>query len=134
MSAHDRSANENRTEIAAAVRANYQAQRDAMVAGDADALGALLTDGFTLTHMTGYRQPKAQWLADVASGAMAYHAIDDVAVSVDFDGDTPVVTAHTRTEATIWGGHGTWPLRLRIHFARIGGSWLASDTVASTWR
>ena len=37
-----------KAEIAAAVRANYEAQRAAMVAGNADALGDLLADGFTL--------------------------------------------------------------------------------------
>jgi hypothetical protein len=123
----------NKAEIAAAVRANYEAQRAAMVAGNADALGDLVADGFTLTHMTGYRQPKAEWLADVRSGAMTYHAVDDVEVSVDVDGDAPVITARTRTEATIWGGRGIWPLRLRIRFARVGDSWLAAHTRASTW-
>jgi hypothetical protein len=96
-----------RAEVAAAVRANYEAQRDARVAGDADKLGELLTDGFTLTHMTGYRQPKAEWLADVRSGAMTYHTIEDVDVTVEPDNVTPVVTARTRTEATIWGSNGT---------------------------
>ena len=122
------------TEVAAAVRANYEAQRDAMVAGDADRLGELLTDGFTLTHMTGYQQPKAEWLADVGSGAMTYHTIKDVDVTVELDDATPMVTASTRTEATIWGSNGTWPLRLRIRFSHERGSWLASETVASTWR
>ena len=125
-------ADQARAEVAAAVRANYEAQRDAMVAGDADSLGELLTDGFTLTHMTGYQQPKAEWLADVRSGAMTYHTIDDVDVAVDFDVD-PVVTARTRTKATIWGSSGTWPLRLRIRFIRGHDGWLACQTVASTW-
>jgi len=128
------SADEGRAEIAAAPRTNYKAQRQAMAAGDADALGALLADVFTLTHMTGYLQPRSEWLADVRSGEMTHHAIVDVDVSVDVNGDTPVLTVRTRTEATIWGGHGTWPLQLRVHFVRVGGSWLASDTVASTWR
>jgi hypothetical protein len=130
-----RSADESRAHTVEAVRANYEAQRDAMVAGDTEALGALLADGFTLTHMTGYLQPKAEWLADVRSGEMSYHAIQNVDVTVDVDADTgtPVLIARTRTEATIWGSHGTWPLRLRIRFSGTGGSWLASDTVASTW-
>jgi hypothetical protein len=125
----------SRAQAAEAARTNYQAQRDAMVAGDADALGALLADGFTLTHMTRYLQPKVEWLADVRSGEMTYDAIQDVDVTVDVDADTgtPVLIARTRTEATIWGSHGTWPLRLRIRFSGTGGSWLASDTVASTW-
>ena len=86
---------ESRAQIAAAVCTNYQAQREAMVAGDAEALAALLMNGFTLTHMTGFRQPKAEWLADVRSGVMTYHVIDDVDVSVDLEGGAPVVTART---------------------------------------
>ena len=96
--------------VESAVRANYAAQRRAMVAGDAEALSALLADDFTLTHMTGYRQPKAEWLADVRSGPMTYHSMDDVQVDVDVFAGAPVLTARTRTAATVWGGHGTWPL------------------------
>src|SRR4051812_36203151 len=104
-----------------------------MVAGDADALGALLAEEFTLVHMTGYRQPKDQWLADVRSGAMTYHSMADIDVSVDASSGSPVLTARTRTEATIWGAHGTWPLQLRIAFTRADGAWIAAGTVASTW-
>src|SRR3954454_16108731 len=121
-------------EIRAAVLANYGGQRRAMVAGDADALGALLADDFTLVHMTGYRQPKAEWLADGPAGAMTYHSMEDVDVAVDVSGEAPVVTARTRTAATIWGASGTWPLRLRISFAHDGTSWVATGTVATTWR
>ena len=122
------------TDIRDAVLANYEAQCQAMVAGDADALGALLADDFTLVHMTGYRQPKSEWLADVRSGAMSYHSMTDVDVSVDVSGDAPVVTARTRTAATIWGASGTWPLQLRISFAHEGTAWVATGTVATTWR
>ena len=120
-------------QTAAAVRANYAAQRQAMVTGDADGLGALLADDFTLGHMTGYRQPKARWLADVRSGAMTYHSMVDVDVSTDASSGSPVLTARTRTEATIWGSHGTWPLQLRIAFTHAEGAWIAAGTVASTW-
>ena len=121
-------------DLAAAVLANYEAQRRAMVAGDADALGPLLAEDFTLVHMTGYRQPKAEWLADVRSGAMTYHSIEDIEVTVGVSGGAPVVTVRTRTAATIWGASGTWPLQLRITFRRAGDSWVASGAVASTWR
>ena len=122
------------TDIRDAVRASYAAQREAMVAGDADALGALLAEDFTLVHMTGYRQPRGEWLADVRSGAMSYRSMEDVDVSVDMSGEAPVVTARTRTAATIWGATGTWPLQLRITFTRDGSAWVAAGTVASTWR
>jgi ketosteroid isomerase-like protein len=121
-------------DVAAAVLDNYEAQRQTMVAGDADALGDLLADDFVLVHMTGYRQPKAEWLADVRSGAMTYHSMEDVDVTVDVAGDAPVVTARTRTEATIWGASGTWPLQLRISLVHEGIARVATGTVASTWR
>src|SRR4051794_40566463 len=89
--------------VKAAVRAGYEAQRDAMVAGDAEALGEQLAQGFTLTHMTGYLQTRQEWLAQVASGEMTYHSIDDVAVDVsDADSAEPVLTVRSRTDATIW--------------------------------
>jgi hypothetical protein len=117
-----------------AVRAGYQAQREAMVAGDAEALADQLAADFTLTHMTGYLQSRREWLAQVASGEMSYHAMEDVAVSVkDADTSEPVLTARTRTDATIWGGRGVWPLQLEIHFERRDGRWLAAETIASTW-
>jgi hypothetical protein len=39
-------------ETAAALRASHQAQRDGILAGEADALGQLLSGDFTVTHMT----------------------------------------------------------------------------------
>jgi hypothetical protein len=121
------------TDIRDAVLANYEAQCQAMVAGDADAVGGLLADDFTLVHMTGYRQPKPEWLADVRSGEMTYHSTVDVEVTVDVSGGSPVLSARTRTEATIWGGHGTWPLQLRITYRQQDGAWVAAGSVASTW-
>jgi hypothetical protein len=120
--------------VEAAVRAGYEAQREAMVTADAEALGEQLDDGFTLTHMTGYVQSRGEWLEQVSSGEMNYHAISDVAVSVaDADTDEPVLTARTHTDATIWGGRGVWPLHLEIRFVHRGGRWVAARTVASTW-
>lgn len=122
--------------VETAVRANYASQRNAMVSGDANALADLLTEDFVLTHMTGYVQPRAEWLADLRSGAMTYHSIHDVDVHVDVRGDSghaPVLLARTRTNATIWASHGTWPLQLEIHFVNDGGRWLAASTIASTW-
>jgi hypothetical protein len=65
-----------------------------VVTGDAEALGEQLAQGFTLTHMTGYLQTRQEWLAQVASGEMTYHSIDDdVAVDVrDADSAEPVLT------------------------------------------
>lgn len=121
-------------DIESALRSNYAAQKAAMLAADAQAIGALLAPDFTLTHMAGYLQDRAEWLSDVQSGAMAYQAMEDVDVAVDLDREDPVLIARSRTTATIWGHRGSWPLELRIHFVHVEGPWIAARTVASTWR
>ncbi|MDO4888715.1 MAG: nuclear transport factor 2 family protein [Actinomycetaceae bacterium] len=117
----------------AAIRENFDAQCQAMLTADAQALGQLLTDDYTLTHMTGYLQAKEEWLAQVSSGAMAYHSIEIIDVDINAVPD-PILAANTRTNATIWGSHSTWPLRMRMAFVKNDdGTWLASRAVASTW-
>lgn len=127
-------------DVLIALRANWDAQRQAMVDGDAAALAELLTDDFTLRHMTGYEQTRTEWLQDVDSGDMTYHAMQVVAVATDAgpltasSSSAPLLIARTQTTATIWGSHGTWPLQLHITYAVDGAGWLAQRTVASTWR
>lgn len=115
------------------LRAAWDAQRDAMIFGDVTLLDSLLDDDFTLTHMTGYKQPKAEWLSDIDTDRMSYHAIEDVEVSTHPTRNSAVLTAQTVTEATIWGGHGTWRLQLRYEFERRAGDWIAMRCIATTW-
>lgn len=115
-----------------ALRAAWERQRLAMLAADTDALDELLSDDFTLTHMTGYVQPKEEWLDHISTGQMTYHSIVDVNVSAQPSAWT--VTARSKTSATIWGLTGTWNLALTITFAEQSGALRAVKTVATTWR
>jgi hypothetical protein len=124
---------DKRDAVTAAVRANYEAQAEAMVLGDTGALGRLLAHGFTLTHMTGYLQSKQEWLDDIDGERMEYHGMDTIETVVAFDGETPVLTARTMTDATIWGMHGNWKLQLRIFYTLQDGLWVAAQTIASAW-
>jgi hypothetical protein len=104
---------------------------EAMVAGDLTELGAILADDFTLTHMTGYVQAKAEWLEAIETGQMQYHRMETVGTITE--GAVPALTARTRTDATIWGSRATWRLTLRSWFEPRGGGWVITRTVASTW-
>ncbi|WP_449373111.1 nuclear transport factor 2 family protein [Arthrobacter psychrolactophilus] len=106
---------------------------EAMVAGDVTQLGIILADDFTLTHMTGYVQAKAEWLDDIAAGAMRYHRMETVETTVSAEGDLAALTARTLTDATIWGSRATWQLTLRSWFEPRGNEWVIVRTIASTW-
>lgn len=105
-----------------------------MVSGDTRALDALLSDEFTLTHMTGYEQPKSEWLAEMRSGQFVYHRIVDQDVAVDVTEGETVLRARTLTDATVYGTRANWRLVLTQTYIRTDdGSWVVARSVATTW-
>ena len=96
-------------------------------------LDALLADGFTLTHMTGYRQPKREWLQAIRSGEMRYHGGTEVSVVARRSGDAWVVLGRDVVDATIYGARGRWNLQLTTRLQQHNGHWLAVETVATTF-
>ena len=112
----------------------YRAYLEAMTDGDTDALGALLDDGFTLTHITGYAQPKAEWLSQMRAGEFVYRSVTEKDLTVEADGDTARLVGRIVTDATVYGMHANWRLRLATDYAREGDdTWTALRTVATTW-
>ncbi len=111
----------------------HEALCEAMVAGDLAELDSILSEDFTLKHMTGYVQSKAEWLEAIGSGEMQYHRTDTVEATLGTEGTMPALTARTLTDATIWGSRATWRLTLRSWFDPRGDDWVIARTVASTW-
>lgn len=116
-----------------AIEALHEAMCEAMVAGDLAELDSILADDFTLTHMTGYVQSKAEWLEAIESGEMQYHRMETIQAALGTDVTVPELTARTLTDATIWGSRATWRLTLRSWFEPRGDEWVIARTVASTW-
>ncbi|MET0420038.1 MAG: nuclear transport factor 2 family protein [Actinoplanes sp.] len=75
------------TEVVEAYRAMYRG----MLERDTDLLDDLLDSGYTLTHMTGYRQSRKEWLQQIDSGEMRYHSARPHSTSVAVTGDTAVL-------------------------------------------
>lgn len=113
-----------------------KAHRDmyrAMLGAEIERLRMLLDDGFSLTHMTGYRQPKREWLAAIESGKMRYHATEEKSVAVNLHGDHAVVVDRSVVTATIYGSSDTWNLQLTTDYERTTAGWIALRTVATTF-
>jgi hypothetical protein len=104
-----------------------------MVTGDIEELNGLLAEDFTLTHMTGYVQSKAEWLEAIAAGRMRYHRVETVEATSSPEGTAPALTARTLADATIWGSRATWRLTLHSSFAPCDGEGIVTRTIASTW-
>jgi hypothetical protein len=112
----------------------YREMQRAMLAANTTRLDALLDRDYTLTHITGYRQSKQEWLEAIKSGEMRYHAAKEKSVRVDVDGSGAVVVGRSVVDATIYGSRGTWNLQVTTKYSRVDGKWIAKSTVATTWR
>ncbi|MFE4643485.1 nuclear transport factor 2 family protein [Streptomyces sp. NPDC056730] len=88
----------------------HHAYLDAMVEGDTPSLDDLLDEGLTPTHMTGYVQPTAEWLAEMKAGQFVYHSIGEVDTTLDLDGGTARLTVRTMTDAKVYGSRADWRL------------------------
>ncbi|MFF4352584.1 nuclear transport factor 2 family protein [Streptomyces sp. NPDC001530] len=105
----------------------------AMDEGDTEALDDMLDDGFTLTHMTGYVQPKAEWPAQMRESRFVYHSIDEKNTTLDIESDTAHLAIRTVTDATVYGTRANWLLGLPTDYARKGDTWGTVRPAATPW-
>ena len=120
-------------DVRAAVLAAYRDQNRWMVEGRTDRLAELLADNYTTFHISGYQQDKAEWLDQIDSGRMTYDAVREVSAVVEIKGETAVLTAQAMVTATIYGRHGTWPLKTVTRNARRDGTWKPLHSRATTY-
>ncbi|MCT9106827.1 nuclear transport factor 2 family protein [Streptomyces mirabilis] len=111
----------------------FQAYLQAMLDGDTDALDNLLADGCTLTHLTGYVQPKDEWLSQMRAGQFLYHRIEEKSVTVEVEGSTARVSGRFITDATVYGTRANWRLQMTMDYARQGDTWSVVRSAATTW-
>jgi hypothetical protein len=95
----------------------------AMVEADTDKLTTLVDRRFSLVHITGYVQPRDEWLEVIRTGQFDYHRIDIDEVVVRLDADVANVTGSGTFNATINGMYAPWRLRFTLVLAPENGQW-----------
>lgn len=105
-----------------------------MIDKDVKAMDAIMTDGYTLTHMTGLRQKKRDFFDSVLSGELNYYSAVHDEITVSVSGDRAEMTGKSRVEAAVYGGRkGRWRLRGDFTLSREDGVWKLSSSRASTY-
>jgi len=112
----------------------YRAYNVAMAADDTVVLDRLLAPDFTLTHMTGYVQPRAEWLGELQRGTMRYFSSVEDHVTVTAVGDGWRVIGQNRVVASIHGsGKNEWPLNTDMTVQRVDGELQIMGAVVTTY-
>ena len=97
----------------------------AMLSADTAALDELLVAQFFLVHITGYRQPKAEWIEMIETRQFDYHSIDVESnqLPIKIEADSATVIGRGVFHATINGINRAWRLQFNINLKRSDGSW-----------
>lgn len=113
----------------------YRAENEAMVKKDISRLDMILGDRMTLTHMTGYVQPKLEWIDQIQNEEMQYLGSKEEAIKdIRVEGNLGQLTGQNLVTAKIWGGSkNVWPLQMKMYFEKNNGRWVISKQVASTY-
>ena len=98
-------------------------------------LDRILALTYSLVHITGYVQPRVEWLAAIRSGEFDYHRIELMGehLNVAVNGSAATVTGRGIFHATITGLNAPWRLAFTLQFTNHGGNWLVVSASYTTF-
>jgi hypothetical protein len=96
-------------------------------------LNKILDQHFTLTHITGYMQPKDEWFAEIESQRMKYYSYKEVKTSVEINGNIATFIGQNVLDARIWGSRNNWRLQQTMKLENRDGKWIILNSVATTF-
>lgn len=97
------------------------------------AMSKIVDEYFTLTHITGYVQSKAEWFSEIESERMKYYSYEEVKTTMKIDGDKAIFVGQNLLDARIWGTRNKWRLQQTMHLEKRNGKWIILKSVAATF-
>ena len=116
------------------IRELYREYWRCMIAKDADGLRGMMTEDYTLLHMTGVQQSAETFLKGLLDGAFNYFAAEHDCVEVTVAGDRASMIGKSRVLAAVYGGgKHSWRLRGDFTLRKENEHWKFSSSSASTY-
>ena len=105
----------------------YQQARycQAMTDADTDTLREIVSPDAVFTHMSGRRQTREEYFADIESGALRYYTIGIDHPTVEVDGDAASITYTSVLNANAYGARGTFRMSGTHWFEKRDGEWIS---------
>ena len=116
------------------IRGLYREYWRCMIAKDADGLRGMMTEDYTLQHMTGVKQSAGTFLKGLLDGTFHYYAAEHDSIEVTVAGDYATLIGKSRVLAAVYGGgKHSWRLRGDFSLRKEEGRWKLSSSRASTY-
>ena len=112
----------------------YRAFYLAAIAKDRSGMEAALDGSFHLTHMTGMRQLRDEYIRYILRGTMNYYSEEPVRLTAAVNGERGTLCAQSIVDAAVFGGgRHTWRLQLDMTAEKKDGVWKFTDAEAKTF-
>lgn len=116
------------------IEALYHEMYAAMIDKDKPTLERVHDDAFSLTHMTGKRQNKAEYIGAIMDGTLNYFSEQTADLTITVTGETAVMTGRSEVSAAVFGGGShTWRLGLTFDVKKTRSGWKLLRGVAFAW-
>ena len=96
----------------------------AMTEADIDTMREIVPEDTVFIHMTGVRQTREEYFADVASGALRYYSIGIENPVVEVNGITASIAYTSVLNANAYGARGTYRMAGTHWFELRDGEWM----------
>ena len=118
----------------ALIREIYCKYWNGMIEKDTDALRRLMSEDYTLMHMTGVRQSRETFLKGLQGGTFNYYSAEHDSITVQVNGETAEMTGKSRVLAAVYGGgKHSWRLQGDFTLRKENGNWKLTSSRASTY-
>ena len=99
--------------------------QQALIDKDEIKLNELMGDDYILTHMSGKKQTKSQFIDEVMDGTLNYFksVIHDPNILFDDNENATLISDVTLT-ACVYGASGSWTIDSVMDFKKIDGKWI----------
>jgi len=97
----------------------------AMTEADIETLREIVSEDMTFTHMSGLKQTREEYFADIADGKLRYFTIGIEDPVIRVDGGKATVTFTSVLNANAYGARGTYRMKGTHHYEKRGGRWIA---------
>ncbi len=97
----------------------------AMTETDVETMRSLVSEDMVYTHMSGMRQTREEYFADIADGSLLYFTIGISDPVIEIRGDKGSITYTAVLNANAYGARGTYRMKGTHCYEKRDGSWIA---------
>ena len=116
------------------IRGLYREYWRCMITKDADGLCGMMTEDYTLLHMTGVKQSAGTFIKGLLDGTFNYYSADHDSIEVSMNEDQATMTGRSRVMAAVYGGRkSSWRLQGDFTLRKENGNWKFTSSKASTY-